>query len=104
MEVLGDLFDGELLVSMGYDGTDGLGAGLERRGPLQGVGGAFAHIYLNVDVHLCLRLDRLGGLIFGAEVADVSLLLFGLTFGVEVHEALQNGPDVGERIFPFSAV
>jgi hypothetical protein len=62
-------------------------------GPVEGLRGGAVAAHLDVQLQLGLRLDGLGGLVFGAEVADVPLLFLRPPLGVEVDEALQ------ERLF-----
>jgi len=90
VKVLGDLLDGEGLVRVGRDGADGLSLGLEAGRPVERLRGGAVSTDVEVEIHLGLCLDRLGGLVRGAEVADVALFFLGPPLGVEGDEPLQN--------------
>jgi hypothetical protein len=95
MEVLGDLFGGEGLVGVGHDGADGLGAGLEVRRPVEGLGGgAVSRQWSGLrpsQLKRCLRFNGLGGLVRRAEVADVAFLFLGPPLGVTDPSSRRSG-------------
>ena len=75
---------------MGRDGADGLSLGLEAGRPVERFRGGAVSTDVEVEIHLGLCLDRLGGLVRGAEVTDVTFLFLGPPLGVEGDEPLQD--------------
>ena len=100
VEVLGDLLGGQRLAGVGHDGADGLGARLEAGRPVQWFRRRSIAANVEIEVHLGLRFDGLGGLVRGAEVADVALLF--LPAALLFEHVVERGH--GEVVVPVQAL